>query len=53
MIEEKQKACFGDDKKKCVGQPPASKVNGYQLMKNELMKKTRGRLEVNSKKIWE
>ena len=52
-IEENYKACFGYEKKTHVGQPPSSKVNGFQLMANELKKKTRGRLELNSKQILE
>ena len=52
-VSQNYNACFGDDKETRVGRPPSSKVNGYQLMANELKKKTKGRLDLNSKQMRE
>ncbi|CAH7669241.1 hypothetical protein PPACK8108_LOCUS3827 [Phakopsora pachyrhizi] len=49
----KYSSCFGKPGSTTVGQPPASKENGFNLMVNELNKKTKSGLHLTSKQMKE
>ncbi|CAH7690594.1 hypothetical protein PPACK8108_LOCUS25989 [Phakopsora pachyrhizi] len=44
-------SCFGKPGSTTIGQPPASKENGFNLMVNELNKKTKSGLHLTSKQM--
>ncbi|KAI8442826.1 hypothetical protein BY996DRAFT_6573393 [Phakopsora pachyrhizi] len=44
-------SCFGKPGSTTIGQPPASKENGFNLMVNELKKKTKSGLHLTSKQM--
>ncbi|CAH7688299.1 hypothetical protein PPACK8108_LOCUS23244 [Phakopsora pachyrhizi] len=46
-------SCFGKHGSTNIGQPPASKENGFNLMVNELKKKTKLGLHLTSKQMKE